>query len=94
MTVMATQSSRRLLAELIGTALLLLFGPGSVVAALKMGAGKADRPGLDMIAPAFGLVIAIVIYGFGTTSGARIDPAVNVSGCGEVPAEAPPRYAG
>lgn len=76
---MAAQLSRRLLAELVGTALLVLFGAGSVVAALLIGNGTLDYPGLGMVALAFGLVIAIVIYGFGSTSGAHINPAVSVS---------------
>jgi glycerol uptake facilitator protein len=79
MAVMAAQLSRRLLAELIGTALLVLFGAGSVVAALKVGGGKVDYAGLGMISFAFGLVIAIVVYGFGATSGAHINPAVSIS---------------
>jgi glycerol uptake facilitator protein len=76
---MATQLPRRLLAEMVGTALLVLFGAGSVVAALRVGNGTLDYPGLGMIALTFGLVIAIVIYGFGTTSGAHINPAVSIS---------------
>jgi glycerol uptake facilitator protein len=70
---------RRLVAEAIGTALLVLFGAGSVVAALTLGGGELDFAGLGMIALAFGLVIAVVIYAFGTTSGAHINPAVTVS---------------
>jgi glycerol uptake facilitator protein len=70
---------RRLLAELIGTALLVLFGAGSVVAALVVGEGKLEYAGLGMIAFSFGLIVAIVIYGFGTTSGAHINPAVTIS---------------
>jgi len=70
---------RRLVAELVGTALLVLFGAGSVVAALRLGHGTYDYSGLGMISLAFGLVIAIVIYGFGTTSGAHINPAVTIS---------------
>jgi glycerol uptake facilitator protein len=76
---MGAEMPRRLVAEAIGTALLVLFGPGSVVAALTLGNGKLDFPGLGMVALAFGLVIAIVIYAFGTTSGAHINPAVTVS---------------
>jgi glycerol uptake facilitator protein len=70
---------RRLVAEAIGTALLVLFGAGSVVAALTLGGGELDFAGLGMIALAFGLVIALVIYAFGTTSGAHINPAVTFS---------------
>src|SRR4051794_24741629 len=76
---MSAELPRRLVAEAVGTALLVLFGPGSVVAALKLGKGVLDFPGLGMVALAFGLVIAIVIYAFGTTSGAHINPAVTVS---------------
>ena len=69
---------RRCAAEFIGTALLIIFGPGSVVAALTV--GKAvDYAGLGVIALSFGLVVAIVIYAFGSTSGAHINPAVTVS---------------
>ena len=69
---------RRCAAELVGTALLIIFGPGSVVAALRLGDGTLDYAGLGMIALSFGLVIAIVIYAFGSTSGAHINPAVTV----------------
>jgi glycerol uptake facilitator protein len=70
---------RRLVAEAIGTALLVLFGAGSVVAALTLGGGELDFAGLGMIALAFGLVIAVAVYAFGTTSGAHINPAVTFS---------------
>ena len=69
---------RRSLCELVGTALLIVFGPGSVVAALVVGEGALDYAGLGMIALAFGLVVALVIYAFGATSGAHINPAVTV----------------
>ena len=69
---------RRSLAELLGTALLIVFGPGSVVAALTIGDGSLTYAGLGMIALAFGLVVALVIYAFGSTSGAHINPAVTV----------------
>lgn len=71
--------ARRLAAESVGTALLILFGPGSVVAALHLGDGELDYAGLGMISLSFGLVVALVIYAFGTTSGAHINPAVTVT---------------
>ena len=75
---MAGSMTRRCGAELLGTTLLVLFGPGSVVAALRVGDGSLDYAGLGMIALSFGLVVAVVIYAFGTTSGAHINPAVTV----------------
>lgn len=69
---------RRCAAEFIGTALLIVFGPGSVVAALTVGKGTLDYAGLGMISLSFGLVVALVIYAFGSTSGAHINPAVTV----------------
>ncbi|MCW2763023.1 MAG: family channel protein [Marmoricola sp.] len=69
---------RRTIAELIGTAMLVLVGTGSVVAALTMGDGKLDYAGLGFVSLAFGIVVAVVIYGFGPVSGAHINPAVTV----------------
>jgi glycerol uptake facilitator protein len=70
---------RRLFAEAVGTGILVLFGAGSVIAALTLGGGELDYAGLGMIAIAFGLVVALAIYAFGETSGAHINPAVTVS---------------
>jgi glycerol uptake facilitator protein len=70
---------RRLVVEALGTGLLIVFGPGSVVAALAVGDGTLDFAGLGMIALSFGLVVALVIYAFGSTSGAHINPAVTVA---------------
>jgi glycerol uptake facilitator protein len=68
-----------LVAEAIGTAILVVFGAGAVVAALRLGNGRLDYAGLGIIAISFALAIAIAIYAFGTTSGAHINPAVTVS---------------
>ena len=67
---------RRLLAEFVGTALLVLFGAGALVAALEMGQGRLDYAGLGIVAISFALVIAAVIYMFGAVSGAHVNPAV------------------
>lgn len=69
---------RRLAAEAVGTALLIVFGPGSVAAALTVGRGRLDYAGLGVVALSFGLVVAVVVYAFGATSGAHINPAVTV----------------
>jgi glycerol uptake facilitator protein len=71
--------SRRLVTEAVGTGLLILFGPGSVVAALAVGDGELNYAGLGIIGLSFGLVVALVIYAFGSTSGAHINPAVTVA---------------
>jgi glycerol uptake facilitator protein len=70
---------RRLVVEALATGLLILFGPGSVVAALAVGDGTLDYAGLGMIALSFGLVVALVIYAFGSTSGSHINPAVTLA---------------
>ncbi|MBA2644199.1 MAG: aquaporin family protein [Solirubrobacterales bacterium] len=76
---MESHQPRRLLAEAVGTALLVFFGPGAAVAALTVGGGELDYAGLGMIALSFGLIVAVVIYAFGTTSGAHINPAVSIT---------------
>ena len=76
---MSSNIGRRLLAEFVGTALLVTFGAGALVAALEMGNGQINYAGLGVVAISFALVIAAAIYMFGTTSGAHINPAVTVS---------------
>lgn len=76
---MSGSLGRRLLAEVVGTALLVIFGAGAVVAALQTGNGKLDYAGLGIVGFSFALVIAAAIYMFGSTSGAHINPAVTVS---------------
>jgi glycerol uptake facilitator protein len=71
--------ARRALAEFLGTALLVLFGAGSVVAALVLGEGTLDYAGLGFIALAFGLAVALAVYTLGTTSGCHINPAVTLA---------------
>jgi glycerol uptake facilitator protein len=71
--------AQRAAAETIGTALLVLVGPGSVVATLVL-AGDAQPAitGADLlgISFAFGLVIAALVYALGKVSGCHINPAV------------------
>ncbi|ADU49349.1 MIP/aquaporin family protein [Intrasporangium calvum] len=76
---MRTDMARRLGAELVGTALLVLFGAGSVVATLTVGKGELTYPGLGFISLAFAIVVALVIYVFGPVSGAHINPAVTIA---------------
>lgn len=76
---MDSMLARRLVAEVVGTALLVLFGVGSVVAALTVGDGSLDYAGLGFISLAFAVVVALMVYGFGPVSGAHINPAVTLA---------------
>jgi glycerol uptake facilitator protein len=71
--------SQRAVAETLGTALLVLVGPGSVVATLVL-AGKSVPAvsGADLlgISFAFGLIITALVYAIGKVSGCHINPAV------------------
>jgi glycerol uptake facilitator protein len=70
---------QRAFAETLGTALLVLVGPGSVVATLVL-AGKSTPAitGADLlgISFAFGLIITALVYAIGKVSGCHINPAV------------------
>src|SRR5947207_7295029 len=70
---------QRFLAEVLGTAALVLVGPGSVIATLVL-AGKAVPAitGADLlgISFAFGFIIAAMVYAIGKVSGCHINPAV------------------
>jgi glycerol uptake facilitator protein len=70
---------QRALAELVGTAALVLVGPGSVIATLAL-AGKAvpavTEADLLGISFAFGFIITALVYSLGKVSGCHINPAV------------------
>jgi glycerol uptake facilitator protein len=71
--------SQRAFAETLGTALLVLVGPGSVVATLVL-AGKSTPAVTGAvllgISVAFGLIITALVYAIGKISGCHINPAV------------------
>src|SRR6266850_1025568 len=70
---------QRFLAEALGTAALVLVGPGSVIATLTL-AGKAvpavTESDLLGISFAFGFIITALVYAIGKVSGCHINPAV------------------
>ncbi|TAJ44869.1 MIP/aquaporin family protein [Methanofollis fontis] len=83
---------QRSIAELIGTFILVFFGPGAAAITLMIASG-AEPPnefnigigalgGLGdwlAIGLAFGIAIAAVIYALGRISGAHINPAVTIA---------------
>jgi aquaporin Z len=65
---------RKLLAEFIGTFALVFVGTGAIVVD-ELSAGGVSPVG---VALAFGLVIMVMIYAVGDTSGAHFNPAVSI----------------
>src|SRR5438105_11565941 len=65
--------SRRLTAEAIGTFCLVFAGTGAVVVD-EVSGGATGHGG---VGPAFGLVVAVMIFAVGHISGAHLNPAVS-----------------
>lgn len=66
------------IAELVGTAILILFGDG-VVAAVLLTKSKAQNSGWIVITTGWALAVAMAVYAVGQFSGAHINPAVTIS---------------
>ncbi|HVS86117.1 MAG TPA: aquaporin [Gaiellaceae bacterium] len=74
--------ARRAVAELVGTALLLFVGAGSIPALILFdhGAGTAFAGAdLGLVALAFGFTVTALVYVLGPISGCHINPAVTVA---------------
>lgn len=71
--------SRKFIAELLGTGLLVFFGAG--VATLMFGfrfAGLSPAAGVVATALAFGIVLLALAYALGPVSGCHVNPAVTL----------------
>ncbi len=68
----------KLVAEAVGTFLLILLGDG-VVAAVLLAKSKAQDSGWIVITTGWALAVAVAVYAVGRISGAHINPAVTVA---------------
>jgi glycerol uptake facilitator protein len=64
-------------AELVGTAILILLGDG-VVAAVLLNHSKAQNGGWIVITFGWGLAVAVAVFAVAEFSGAHINPAVTI----------------
>src|SRR5581483_1396564 len=72
--VMPTDPKRKLVAEMLGTFVLVFAGTGAIVVNDVHG-GAVTHVG---IAATFGLVVLAMIYAVGDVSGAHLNPAVTL----------------
>jgi glycerol uptake facilitator protein len=75
MSVAAHSLSKRCLAEVLGTFILVFFGCGAVHAAVLTGA----QSGLWQVAIVWGVAIMAAAYTVGSVSGAHINPAITIA---------------
>jgi glycerol uptake facilitator protein len=66
------------IAELAGTALLILLGNG-VVSAVLLKDSKAEGRGFDFITMGWALAVTIAVFAVGRISGAHLNPAVTIA---------------
>jgi len=74
-------NSRKLIAELVGTFLLVFLAVGTAVFGISavVGVGQGPGSGVVGVAFAFGLVLLGIAYAFGPVSGAHVNPAVTLA---------------
>jgi glycerol uptake facilitator protein len=80
-------------AEMVGTAILVLLGDG-VVAAVLLNQSKAQNSGWIVITLGWGMGVAFAVFAVGEFSGAHINPAVTIgfASIGDVPWGDVPQY--
>jgi glycerol uptake facilitator protein len=65
-------------AEIVGTAILILLGNG-VVANVVLGKTKGQNSGWIVITTGWAMAVAVAVYAVGRISGAHINPAVTIA---------------
>lgn len=65
-------------AEIIGTAILIMLGDG-VVAGVLLRRSKAENAGWIVVTMAWGLAVMVAVYSVGAFSGAHLNPAVTIA---------------
>ena len=82
-------------AELVGTAFLVLLGDG-VVAGVLLSKSKAEKSGWIVITTGWALAVAMGVYAVGRISGAHLNPAVTLglAAVGKLPWSQAPVYIG
>ena len=65
-------------AELVGTAILIIFGDG-VVAGVLLSRSKAEGAGWIVITFGWAMAVAMAVYAVGQFSGAHLNPAVTIA---------------
>lgn len=65
-----------LIAEVIGTYLLVFVGTGTIIATQQLAPGVLDATAISL---AFGFAVVVAVYVLGAVSGAHINPAVTVA---------------
>jgi glycerol uptake facilitator protein len=80
-------------AEMVGTAILVLLGDG-VVAAVLLNQSKAQNSGWIVICLGWGMGVAFAVFSVGEFSGAHINPAVTIgfASIGDLPWGDVPQY--
>ena len=90
-----TDGFQIMLAEIIGTGLLIILGDG-VVAGVLLTRSKAQNAGWIVITTGWALGVAVGVYAIGTLTAAHLNPAVTIglASIGAVPWDLVPWYIG
>jgi glycerol uptake facilitator protein len=84
---MLTDGFQIMVAEIIGTAILIILGDG-VVAGVLLARSKAQNAGWIVITTGWALAVAVGVYAIGGLTGAHLNPAVTIGLAAIAPADA------